>query len=100
MANVRPSAGEETERVLNLPLLEGGVKSGWPGNDFPLYGCSSADRRKLYSESTDLRTLCESGAEERLAGPTFLVGSADGLGFSKGEGPLAPLASGYGACNC
>ncbi len=31
MANVRPSAGEETERVLDLPLLEGGVKSDWPG---------------------------------------------------------------------
>ena len=100
MANVRPSAGEETEWVLDLPLLERCVKSGWPGNDFPLYGCSSADRRKLYSESTDLRTLCESGAEERFAGPTFLVGSADGLGLGKGEGPLAPLASGYGACNC
>jgi hypothetical protein len=100
MVNVRPSVGEETEWVLDLPLLEGGVKSGWPGNNFPLYGCSSTDRRKLYSESTDLRTLCKSGAEERFAGPTFLVGPADGLGLGKGEGPSAPLASGYGACNC
>jgi hypothetical protein len=100
MAKVRPSAGEETGRVLDLPLLKGGVKSGWPGNNFPLYGCLSADRRKLYSESTDLQTLCGSGVEERFAGPTFLVGSADGLGLGKGEGPSAPLASGYGACNC
>ena len=100
MANVRPLAGEETERVLDLPLLERCVKSGWPVNDFPLYGCSSADRSKLYIESTDLRTLCGSGAEERFAGPTFLVGSANGLGLGKGEGPSAPLASGYGACNC
>ncbi len=100
MANVRPSAGEETERVLDLSSLERCVKSGWPGNNFPLYICSLADRRKLYSESTDLQTLCGSGAEERFAGPTFLVGSANGLGFGKGEGPSAPLASGYGACNC
>jgi hypothetical protein len=100
MANVRPSAGEETEQVLDLPLLKGGVKSSWPGNNFPLYGCSSTDRRKLYSESTDLRTLCGSGAEERFASPTFLVGSADGLGLGTGEGPSTPLASGYGACNC
>ena len=100
MANVRPSAGEETERVLDLPLLEGRAYSSGPGNDFPLYGCSSADHRKLYSESTDLRTLCGSSAEETFAGPIFLVGSADGLGLGKGEGPSAPLASGYGACNC
>ncbi len=100
MANVRPSAGEETERVLDLPLLEGRAYSSGPGNDFPLYGCLSADRRKLYSESTDLRTLCRSSAEERFAGLTFLVGSTDGLGFSKGEVPSAPLASDYGACNC
>ncbi len=100
MANVRPLAREETERVLDLPLLDRGVKSGWPGNNFPLYGCLSTDRRKLYSESTNLQTLCESGAEERFAGPTFLVGSADGLGLGNGEGPSAPLASSYGACNC
>ena len=43
-----------TERVLDLPSLGRCVIRDWPGNNFPLYGCSLADCCKLYSEPTNL----------------------------------------------
>jgi hypothetical protein len=46
-----------------------------------------------------IHELCGGSEEERLAGPTLLVGPADGLGFGAGEGPSAPPQSGWGPCS-
>ena len=56
-------------------------------------------RRKFYRQSTDLGTLCGSSEKEGFADPTVLVGSANGFGIGKGEGPLAPLTAGR-SCFC
>jgi hypothetical protein len=100
VANVRPLAGKETRWVIVVPSLGGCAGKSRSGDDYPLYGCTLTDCGKFHRKSTNLGTLCGSGAEEGFANSTFLVGSANGLGLGKGEGPSAPLHTDYGACNC
>jgi hypothetical protein len=100
MVNVRPLAGEETQWFMVVPSLGGCAGKSRSGDGYLLYGRMSTDCGKFHRKSTNLGTLCGSGAEEGFANSTFLVGSADGLGLGKGEGPLAPLHADYGACSC
>ncbi len=100
MANVRPAAGEETQWFMVVPLLGGCAGKSRSEGDHPLYGRSSTNWGKFCHKLTNQGTLCGSGAEEGFADPTFLVGSANGLGLGKGEGPMASLPADYGACNC
>ncbi len=100
VANVRPLAGEETRWFMVIPLLVGCAGKSWSGDNYPLYGRTATDCGEFHCKSTNLGTLCGSGAEEGFADSTFLVGSADGLGLGKGEGPSAPLHADYRACNC
>jgi hypothetical protein len=88
MANVRFEAGEESQRVLVVPALEGCFGGSRSADNRPLYGRASADRHKFHRKLADLGTLCGSGEEEGFAGPTFLVGSADGLDLAKERGLL------------
>ena len=74
MANVRFEAGEESQRVLVVPTLEGCFGGSRSADNRPLYGRASADRRKFYRKSTDLGTLCGSSEEEGFADPTFFGG--------------------------
>jgi hypothetical protein len=46
VANVRYEAGEESQRVLVVPALEGCFGGSRSANNRPLYGRASADRRK------------------------------------------------------
>ena len=98
VANVRFEAGEESQRVLVVPTLEGCSGGSRSADNRPLYGRASADRRKFYRKSTDLGTLCGSGEEKGFADPTFLVGPADGFGFGEGAG-IAPCAGPCGPCH-
>jgi hypothetical protein len=100
MANVQPEAGEETRWFMVIPLLGGCAGKSQSEDDHPLYGHSLTNCGKFHRKLTNLGTLCGSGAKEGFADPTFLVGSANGLGLGKGEGPTAPLHADYRACNC
>jgi hypothetical protein len=100
MVNVRPAAVEETRWFMVVPSLGGCAGKSRSEGDHPLYGRSLTNSGKFHRKSTNLGTLCGSGAEKGFADPTFLVGSANGLGLGKGEGPTAPLPADYGACNC
>ncbi len=100
MANVQPAAGEETQWFMVVPLLSVCAGKSRSENDHSLHGRLLTNCSKFHCKSTNLGTLCRSGVEEGFADLTFLVGSADGLGLGKGEGPTAPLPADYGACNC
>jgi hypothetical protein len=100
MVNVRPAAGEETRWFMVVPSLCGCAGKSRSEDDHPLHGHSSTNCSKFHHKLTNLGNLCGSGAEEGFANPTFLVGSANGLGLGKGEGPTALLPTDYGACNC
>jgi hypothetical protein len=58
VANVRHEAGEESQRVLVVPALEGCFGGSPYADNRPLYGRASADRRKFHCKLTDLGTLC------------------------------------------
>jgi hypothetical protein len=76
--------------VMVVPALKGGAGGCQSADNRPLYGRALADRHKFYRESTNLGTLCGSSEKEGFADPTFLVGSANGFGFGKGEGLALP----------
>ncbi len=95
MANVQPLAREETRWFMVILLLGGCAGKSQSGDDYPLYGRALTNCGKFHHKPTNLGTLCRSGAEEGFADSTFLVGSDDGLGLGKGEGPFAPLPADY-----
>ena len=79
MANVWPAAREESGWVMVVSSISGCSESSGSADNHPLHGRVLANCRKLHRQLTDLGALCGSGKEEGFAGPTFLVGSANGL---------------------
>jgi hypothetical protein len=98
VANVWPTAGEETQWVMVIHMLKGCAGRSWFANICPLYGRASANRSKFHIKLTNLGTLCGCSEEEVFANPTILVESANGFGFGQREGFAPPCARPCGPC--